>query len=45
MHGQGEYTWGDGREYEGQYAGDLKNGKGCYFWKTNLTADSGKATT
>lgn len=32
MHGQGVYTWKDGRRYEGEYLDDKKHGFGTYFW-------------
>lgn len=32
MHGQGKYTWKDGRCYEGQYERDRKHGMGTYTW-------------
>lgn len=32
MHGEGVYTWTDGRKYEGQYENDKKNGHGIYTW-------------
>ncbi len=32
MHGEGVYTWADGRKYEGQYENDKKNGHGIYTW-------------
>lgn len=32
MHGQGIYTWADGRKFEGDYADDQKNGKGSFYW-------------
>ena len=32
MHGQGIYTWADGRKYEGHYVDDKKNGYGIYTW-------------
>ena len=30
MHGQGLYKWPDGRQYEGQYVDDKKEGYGVY---------------
>lgn len=32
MHGNGVYTWKDGRKYEGQYFKDRKHGFGIYTW-------------
>ena len=32
MHGEGIYTWADGRRYEGQYEMDKKHGFGVYQW-------------
>ena len=32
MHGQGMYTWRDGRKYDGSYLMDKKHGYGVYFW-------------
>ena len=32
MHGQGIYTWPDGRIYDGEYANDVKDGFGIYRW-------------
>ena len=32
MHGEGTYTWADGRRYEGQYEMDKKHGYGVYHW-------------
>lgn len=32
MHGQGIYSWPDGRKYDGEYLDDLKNGFGSYYW-------------
>ncbi len=32
MHGRGEYTWRDGRRYEGEYQSDKKHGFGSYTW-------------
>lgn len=30
MHGQGHYKWPDGRQYEGRYVDDKKDGYGIY---------------
>lgn len=32
MHGNGKYTWKDGRMYEGEYENDRKHGYGVYTW-------------
>ena len=32
MHGQGTYTWPDGRIYQGEYKNDKKDGYGIYKW-------------
>ena len=32
MHGEGTYTWLDGRKYEGHYENDKKNGYGVFTW-------------
>ena len=32
MHGHGEFTWGDGRKYVGNYVEDKKCGQGDYTW-------------
>ena len=32
MHGEGVYTWQDGRKYEGSYAQNKKNGTGVYTY-------------
>ena len=32
MHGQGVYSWPDGRKYDGEYENDQKNGKGSFYW-------------
>lgn len=32
MHGEGIYTWADGRRYQGQYEMDKKHGFGVYQW-------------
>lgn len=32
MHGQGIYTWADGRKYEGEYINDKKHGFGIYTY-------------
>jgi len=33
MHGEGIFTWEDGRRYVGQYVADKKVGYGVYEWK------------
>jgi hypothetical protein len=32
MHGNGTYTWKDGRSYVGEYQNDKKQGFGIYTW-------------
>ena len=32
-HGQGTYSWPDGRKYEGAYENDKKHGFGVYTWQ------------
>jgi hypothetical protein len=32
LHGQGVYTWPDGRSYVGEYRLDKKHGVGIYSW-------------
>lgn len=32
LHGQGAYSWADGRSYEGAYVDDKKQGFGIYIW-------------
>ena len=32
MHGQGLYKWPDGRQYEGNYVDDKKDGYGVYTY-------------
>jgi hypothetical protein len=32
MHGQGVFTWADGRKYEGEYIDDKKQGHGVFKW-------------
>ncbi|MFN9901019.1 MAG: membrane-binding protein, partial [bacterium] len=32
MHGQGVFSWPDGRRYEGEYLQDKKHGFGIYSW-------------
>jgi hypothetical protein len=39
MHGEGVYTWSDGRIYEGQYYRDKKHGKGVYKWSDGRCYD------
>ena len=31
--GGGTYTWKNGAEYKGEWAGDKKNGKGVLVWE------------
>ena len=32
MHGEGTFTWKDGRKYEGAYIHDKKEGYGAFYW-------------
>jgi len=32
MHGEGIFTWSDGRKYEGAYWDDKKHGHGVFVW-------------
>jgi hypothetical protein len=32
MHGQGIYTWPDGRKFEGNFQNDIKIGRGIMTW-------------
>lgn len=32
MHGQGIFTWADGRMYQGEYYDDKKQGYGVFTW-------------
>ena len=32
MHGQGKFSYPDGRMYEGQFTADKKNGQGLMVW-------------
>lgn len=32
MHGQGTFTWSDGRKYVGDYVNDKKEGHGVFTW-------------
>lgn len=32
MHGQGTFTWADGRCYSGSYVNDKKEGFGIFTW-------------
>ena len=32
MHGQGIFTWADGRKYIGMYQNDKKHGYGTFEW-------------
>jgi len=32
MHGEGVFTWDDGRVYEGNYIKDRKEGFGIFKW-------------
>mmetsp|Transcript_30720 Transcript_30720/g.53417 ORF Transcript_30720/g.53417 Transcript_30720/m.53417 type:complete len:86 (-) Transcript_30720:130-387(-) len=33
-HGEGKFTWTDGRSYEGQWEKGLRHGEGIYTFKT-----------
>ena len=37
MHGQGVYSWADGRKYEGDYKDDKKHGYGIYTYPDGRT--------
>jgi len=39
MHGYGEYTWHNGRKYEGIYENDKKFGHGIYTWADGRVYD------
>ena len=32
MHGEGEFSWPDGRKYVGEYVDDKKHGNGVFEW-------------
>jgi hypothetical protein len=32
MHGEGIFTWKDGRDYKGGYIADKKEGHGVFNW-------------
>lgn len=32
MHGDGTYTWNDGRVYNGEWSDDKMHGKGIFTW-------------
>jgi hypothetical protein len=32
MHGQGTFSWKDGRQYKGSYINDEKHGQGEFCW-------------
>ena len=36
MHGKGVYSWLDGRQYNGAYENDKKQGYGEYTWVYNF---------
>ena len=42
MHGVGIYSWPDGREYEGEYLNDKKEGYGRYVWPGNQKVYEGQ---
>lgn len=33
MHGQGEFTWADGRKYKGEFVIGMMEGHGKYQWR------------
>jgi hypothetical protein len=32
MNGNGKFTWPDGKQYDGEYVDDLKEGTGIFKW-------------
>ena len=32
MHGNGVFTWSDGKKYDGTYVNDKKEGYGIFYW-------------
>jgi len=40
MHGKGRFTWKDGREYNGEYKDDKKEGFGTFTCSHGLTEES-----
>ena len=41
MHGRGVFTWPDGRNYEGDYVEDKKEGQGAFTWPDGRKFDGG----
>ena len=39
MHGEGVFTFNDGRKYIGMYVNDKKHGRGIYFWSDGRKYD------
>ena len=39
MHGYGNYSWKNGRNYEGSYMLDKKEGHGVYTWADGRVYD------
>ena len=39
MHGFGVFSWADGRQYEGQYVDDKKEGHGIFTWPDSRKYD------
>ena len=39
MHGDGIFTWNDGRRYEGEYLNDKKHGQGKFTWPSGMVYD------
>ena len=41
MHGEGTFTWPDGRTYAGQFVNDRKEGHGVFTWSDGRTYEGG----
>ena len=41
MHGEGVFSWKDGREYRGNYVRDKKEGYGIFKWSDGRTYEGG----
>tara|TARA_B110000305_G_C19040809_1_gene448099 strand:- start:216 stop:365 length:150 start_codon:yes stop_codon:yes gene_type:complete len=41
MHGNGMFTWPDGRKYQGQYLNDHKQGQGMFEWPNGRKYEGG----
>ena len=41
MHGNGVFTWPDGRQYKGQYVNDHKEGQGTFQWPNGRKYEGG----